>query len=63
MPNPKHKHSKARTATRRANFKAAVPTLTTCPATGQPHLMHRAHWFEGKLYYKGRVVMEREANA
>jgi large subunit ribosomal protein L32 len=63
MPNPKHKHSKARTGSRRANFKAAVPTITTCTATGQPHLMHRAHWFEGKLYYKGRVVMEREATA
>ena len=63
MPNPKHKHSKARTASRRANFKAEIPTVATCPATGQPHLYHRAHWFEGKLYYKGRVVMERETTA
>jgi len=23
-------------------------------------MFHRAHWHEGKLYYKGKVVMERE---
>jgi large subunit ribosomal protein L32 len=63
MPNPKHKHSKSRRDKRRANFKATVPTVATCPTTGQPHLLHRAHWFEGKLYYKGRVVMERETSA
>jgi large subunit ribosomal protein L32 len=26
-------------------------------------LYHRAHWSEGKLYYKGKVVMEKEAVA
>jgi len=24
-------------------------------------MFHRAHWYEGKLYYKGRVVMEKES--
>ena len=60
MPNPKHRHSKSRRDKRRANYKAAVPTVAICPATGQPHLFHRAHWYEGKLYYKGKVVMEKE---
>jgi len=23
-------------------------------------MFHRAHWYEGKLYYKGRVLMEKE---
>jgi large subunit ribosomal protein L32 len=62
MPNPKHKHSKARTGSRRSTYKATVPTVATDPSTGQPHLYHRAHWFEGKLYYKGKVVMEKEAS-
>ena len=60
MPNPKNRHSKARTGSRRANFKAAAPTVATDSSTGQPHLYHRAHWYEGKLYYKGKVVMEKE---
>jgi len=28
--------------------------------TGQSHLYHRAHWHEGKLYYKGQVIAEKE---
>jgi large subunit ribosomal protein L32 len=60
MPNPKHRHSKARTGSRRANYKAVASTIATDPTTGQPHLYHRAHWHEGKLYYKGKVVMEKE---
>ncbi|MCC7231706.1 MAG: 50S ribosomal protein L32 [Bacteroidia bacterium] len=60
MPNPKHKHSKSRRDKRRTHWKAEVPTVATDPATGQPHLFHRAHWHEGKLYYKGKVVMEKE---
>jgi large subunit ribosomal protein L32 len=31
--------------------------------TGQPHLFHHAHWHEGKLYYKGKVVAEKEEAA
>jgi hypothetical protein len=23
--------------------------------------MHHAHWYEGKLYYQGKVVMEKES--
>jgi large subunit ribosomal protein L32 len=59
MPNPKRRHSKARTASRRAHFKAHSSSLTTCPATGEVHLTHRAYWHDGKLYYKGKVVMEK----
>jgi large subunit ribosomal protein L32 len=63
MPNPKHRHSKSRRDKRRTHYKAETPTLGVDPATGQPHLFHRAHWYEGKLYYKGKVVMEKEENA
>jgi large subunit ribosomal protein L32 len=60
MAHPKRKQSKTRTRKRRTHYKADVANISTCPTTGQPHLFHRAHWFEGKLYYKGKVVMEKE---
>ncbi len=63
MPNPKHRHSRSRRDKRRTHWKAVVPTLATDPTTGQPHLFHRAHWHEGKLYYKGKVVMEKQEAA
>lgn len=63
MAHPKRKQSKTRRDKRRTHFKTSAPTVATCPATGQSHLFHRAHWFEGKLYYKGKVVLEKEAEA
>lgn len=61
MPHPKRKHSKSRRDKRRTHYKAAEPTLSHDKATGETHLRHRAYWHENKLYYKGKVVMEREA--
>jgi large subunit ribosomal protein L32 len=61
MPNPKRKLSRSRRDSRRATYKAPLMTLSKDPATGEAHLMHRAHWFEGKLYYKGNVIMEKKA--
>ena len=63
MPNPKRKISKSRRDKRRTHDKAAVPTLATDTTTGSTHLYHRAHWHEGKLYYKGKVVLEKETAA
>jgi large subunit ribosomal protein L32 len=60
MPNPKHKISKSRRDKRRTHYKAVAPTVAVDPTTGEAHLWHRAYWHEGKLYYKGRVVMENE---
>ena len=60
MAHPKRKISKTRRDKRRTHIKAEIPTIAKCQTTGQPHLYHRAHWFEGKLYYKGKVVMEKE---
>lgn len=59
MPNPKRRHSAQRGAKRRTHYKAVAATLSTDPTTGETHLRHRAHWVEGKLYYKGRVVMDK----
>ncbi|MBN8701983.1 MAG: 50S ribosomal protein L32 [Bacteroidetes bacterium] len=61
MPNPKRKLSKQRQRKRRTHIKAVVPTMAVCPTTGETHLFHRAYWHEGKLYYKGKVVMEKAA--
>jgi large subunit ribosomal protein L32 len=59
MPNPKRRHSSQRGAKRRTHYKAQVQTLSTDKTTGETHLRHRAHWVENKLFYKGRVVMEK----
>ncbi len=59
MPNPKRRHSQQRSAKRRTHYKASVDTLSTDKTTGELHMRHRAHWVESKLYYKGRVVMEK----
>jgi len=61
MPHPKHKISKSRRDKRRTHDKAVAPTIAVDATTGEAHLWHRAHWHENKLFYKGKVVMEREA--
>ena len=60
MAHPKRKQSKQRRDKRRTHYKAEAPNVATCPTTGQPHLYHQAHTYEGKMYYKGKVVMEME---
>jgi len=60
MPHPKRKISKTRRDKRRTHDKAMMPTLAVCNTTGETHLFHRAYWSEGKLYYKGKVVLEKE---
>ncbi|KAB2924361.1 MAG: 50S ribosomal protein L32 [Bacteroidetes bacterium] len=61
MPNPKRRHSKTRGRKRRTHYKAEAPTLAVDPASGETHLSHRAVWTsDGKLMYKGRVIMEKK---
>ncbi|MGB2312938.1 MAG: 50S ribosomal protein L32, partial [Flavobacteriaceae bacterium] len=43
---------------RRTHFKATTPQIGTCSTTGEAHLYHRAHWHEGKLYYRGKVLID-----
>ena len=57
MANPKRRHSKARTAKRRAQYKVkSVPTTQECPNCGNAKLMHRACPTCGP--YRGRAVVE-----
>lgn len=60
MAVPKRRTSTTRRDKRRTHKKSVAPNIATCPTTGQPHLFHRAHWHEGKLYYKGKVIAEKE---
>ncbi len=58
MPNPKRRHSAQRGAKRRTHYKAVAATLSTDTTTGETHLRHRAHWSEGKMYYRGKVLID-----
>lgn len=60
MAHPKRKTSKTRRDKRRTHYKTTAPTLAVDATTGEMHRYHRAHWYEGKLYYRGKVVMEKE---
>jgi len=62
MAHPKRKQSKTRRDKRRTHYKAESQQIATCPTTGEAHLYHRAFWSEGKLYYKGKVIMEKEVS-
>jgi len=61
MPNPKRRHSKTRGRKRRTHYKAEYPTVAIDTVSGEPHLSHHAGWTtDGKLMYKGRVIMEKK---
>ena len=60
MAHPKRKISKTRRDKRRTHYKAKAPQIAVDATTGEAHLYHRAYWYEGKLYYRGQVVMEKE---
>ena len=60
MAHPKRRQSTTRRDKRRTHYKAAIPSLTTDPTTGEMHVRHKAHWSEGKLYYRGKVVLEKD---
>ena len=58
MAHPKRKISKTRRDKRRTHYKATVPQVAIDSTTGEAHLYHRAHWSEGKLYYRGQVLID-----
>ena len=58
MAHPKRKISKTTRHKRQTHYKASVPRIATCRTTGEAHLYHRAHWHEGKLYYRGQVLID-----
>lgn len=60
MAHPKRKISKQRRDKRRSHLSLSPAPIATCGVTGEAHMWHRAYWSEGKLYYKGKVVLEKE---
>ena len=58
MAHPKRKTSKTRRDKRRTHYKAEMPQVAICSKTGESHLYHRAYWHEGKLYYRGKVLLD-----
>jgi large subunit ribosomal protein L32 len=60
MAHPKSKISKQRKRKRRTHKKLQEPTIAICKTTGEPHLYHRSYWYEGEMYYKGKVVIQAE---
>ena len=60
MAHPKRKISKTRRDKRRTHIKGKTEQIAKDKTTCEAHLYHRAHWHEGKLYYKGRVLIENE---
>lgn len=58
MAHPKRRQSSTRRDKRRTHYKATVPQLAKDPTTHEMHLYHRAHWYEGKLYYRGQVLID-----
>ncbi|MEX0812366.1 MAG: 50S ribosomal protein L32 [Chitinophagales bacterium] len=58
MAHPKRKISKQRRDKRRTHVKAAVPHIVTCKVTGAAHKRHQAYEVDGKLYYKGKLLID-----
>lgn len=57
MPVPKKRRGHADQMSRRANWKATVPEVSSCPHCGVPKLPHVLCIECG--FYKGRVVSEK----
>ena len=55
MPNPKRRHSQARTSKRRSHDHLTAQSLSECPNCHERKLPHRACLKCG--YYKGREVI------
>jgi len=55
MANPKRRHSSARQAKRRANWKLKTSNLSVCTHCKMPKLPHRICPHCG--YYKGKPVL------
>lgn len=56
MPNPKRRHSKSRTRTRRAHDALVVPQFYLDKDTGEAKVPHRVDMKTGT--YKGRKIFD-----
>lgn len=62
MATPKRRQSGTRRDKRRTHYKIDAPQIAIDKETGEAHLYHRAYWLDGKMYYRGKVVMEKYAD-
>ncbi len=61
MAHPKSRISKQRKRKRRTHYKAEVPQVATCKATGENHMYHRAYYdVDGNMFYRGQIVVPAE---
>lgn len=58
MAHPKRRHSTTRRDKRRAHDSLNGKQLSVDSTTGEIHQSHRAHVYEGNLYYKGKLMIE-----
>ncbi len=58
MAHPKRRHSSTRRDKRRTHDSLTGKQLATDTNTGEVHVYHRAHVYEGNLMYKGKMVIE-----
>ena len=58
MAHPKRKISKTRRDKRRTHDVLSSNQLSVDQTTGEIHVRHHAHVYEGNLYYKGKLVIE-----
>lgn len=61
MAHPKRRQSSTRRDKRRTHYKATMPQIAICATTGEAHIYHRAYWHDDKLYYKGKIVVDKTA--
>ncbi len=61
MPNPKHRFSKTRTAKRRTHDKVEAAQLIACSNCGTQVMYH--HVCPECGYYRGKLAIEKTANA
>ncbi len=58
MAHPKRKISKTRRDKRRTHDNLTAKALSVDATTGEIHVRHHGHVYEGNLYYKGKLVVE-----
>ena len=56
MALPKRRQSKSRSRKRRTHYKSSTIQTVKCKNTGVVHLRHRAYYYNGILYYKGKPL-------
>lgn len=59
MAHPKRRTSKSRKKKRRTHYKLKINNFSICSKTKEMYISHRAFWHEDKLYYKGKVILEK----